>query len=300
MRTSAVVKAAVAVAAVVGLATQCTAATVTAALVFDDSSATQSRARVMGAPVPTTPATASATSVATPAPSATPDPTPPSTPKPTSTPTPEPTPTKTPTPSTAATPAVALWTVTHVVDGDTLDVKRGGKTERVRVAGIDTPEYGECGYSAATSRMSALTLGKKVELVTTGKQDNRDRYGRLIRYVDVSGTKDAGYRLIATGYAVARYDSRDGYGWHVRQASYVAADADSPRAYSCSTATTTKPPTTTAACLIKGNIASDGEKIYHLPGQRYYDATVITISKGERWFCTEAEAVAAGWRKAKV
>jgi endonuclease YncB( thermonuclease family) len=55
-----------------------------------------------------------------------------------------------------------------------------------------------------------------------------------------------------------------------------------------------------AACVIKGNISSNGERIYHLPGQRYYDKTQIDASKGERWFCTEQEAVQAGWRKAKV
>ena len=37
-----------------------------------------------------------------------------------------------------------------------------------------------------------------------------------------------------------------------------------------------------------------------LPGGRYYDATVIDTAKGERWFCTEAEAVAAGWRRSKL
>jgi endonuclease YncB( thermonuclease family) len=54
------------------------------------------------------------------------------------------------------------------------------------------------------------------------------------------------------------------------------------------------------ACLIKGNVNSKGERIYHMPGQHYYNNTQIDESKGERWFCTEQEAVAAGWRKAKV
>ena len=53
-------------------------------------------------------------------------------------------------------------------------------------------------------------------------------------------------------------------------------------------------------CATKGNISSSGERIYHVPGQRYYDATKISGIKGERWFCTEQEAVRAGWRKAKV
>lgn len=51
-------------------------------------------------------------------------------------------------------------------------------------------------------------------------------------------------------------------------------------------------------CEIKGNFRK--ERIYHLPGQRYYDKTVIDPGRGERWFCTEEEAVANGWRKAKV
>ena len=55
-----------------------------------------------------------------------------------------------------------------------------------------------------------------------------------------------------------------------------------------------------APCVIKGNISSSGERIYHVPGQRYYDKTQIDESKGEPWFCTEEEAVRAGWRKAKV
>ena len=53
------------------------------------------------------------------------------------------------------------------------------------------------------------------------------------------------------------------------------------------------------SCDIKGNISMDGVRIYHMPGQEYYDATVIDESYGERWFCTEDEARAAGWRKAK-
>lgn len=54
-------------------------------------------------------------------------------------------------------------------------------------------------------------------------------------------------------------------------------------------------------CNIKGNINfNTGEKIYHLPGQEYYDSTVINEAAGERWFCTEEEAIAAGWRKSKL
>lgn len=54
-----------------------------------------------------------------------------------------------------------------------------------------------------------------------------------------------------------------------------------------------------AGCDIKGNVSFDsGEKIYHLPGDPYYNQTVINPDYGERWFCTEQEAQANGWRHA--
>jgi hypothetical protein len=54
------------------------------------------------------------------------------------------------------------------------------------------------------------------------------------------------------------------------------------------------------SCNIKGNISiNSGEHIYHLPGHEHYDETIIRTDYGERWFCSEAEARAAGWRKAK-
>ena len=52
-------------------------------------------------------------------------------------------------------------------------------------------------------------------------------------------------------------------------------------------------------CMIKGNINSKGDKIYHCPLWRDYDKTDIDESKGERWFFTEAEAREAGWRSPK-
>jgi len=53
-------------------------------------------------------------------------------------------------------------------------------------------------------------------------------------------------------------------------------------------------------CVIKGNISFSGEHIYHLPMDEYYDETKIDERYGERWFCSEADAVRAGWRRAKV
>ena len=53
--------------------------------------------------------------------------------------------------------------------------------------------------------------------------------------------------------------------------------------------------------LIKGNINGSGEKIYHAPGKSpYYELTRIDVTRGERWFHTESEALQAGWRAPKV
>ena len=51
-------------------------------------------------------------------------------------------------------------------------------------------------------------------------------------------------------------------------------------------------------CLIKGNINSSKERIYHTSNCMSYEKTQIDESKGERWFCSEQEAINAGWRKA--
>jgi endonuclease YncB( thermonuclease family) len=123
-------------------------------------------------------------------------------------------------------PAGRTYLVARIVDGDTLELGNG---ETVRLVGIDTPEVGQCGYDRASAALSRLVLGKQVRL--TRSDEDRDRYGRLLRYVDV-GAVDAGLRQIRSGLAIARYDSRDGYGFHPREPRYVAADKAS-RNYRC-------------------------------------------------------------------
>ena len=55
------------------------------------------------------------------------------------------------------------------------------------------------------------------------------------------------------------------------------------------------------SCDIKGNVSPNtGELIYHVPGQDHYAVTRIDLPRGERWFCSEAEARQAGWRRSKV
>lgn len=128
-----------------------------------------------------------------------------------------------------ATPS-AGWTVTHVVDGDTVEVARDGVTERVRLLGIDTPERGECGYAEARDAAAGLVEGREVTLVV-GSSDDRDRYGRLLRFVEVAADGadvDLGLRQLELGLAAEAYDSRSGYPRHDREDAYAAADEAAP------------------------------------------------------------------------
>ena len=108
-------------------------------------------------------------------------------------------------------PKPTTYLVVDVVDGDTIELGNG---QTVRVVGIDTPERGECGYEKASDNLARLVLGKRVRLADS--DEDTDRYGRLLRYVDV-GSVDAGLAQIKQGFAIARYDSRDGYGFHPRE-----------------------------------------------------------------------------------
>ena len=110
------------------------------------------------------------------------------------------------------------YRVASITDGDTLRLTNG---EAVRLVGMDAPEPGRCGSERATRLLTELTLGKRVSL--PAPVDDRDRYDRLLRYVDVDAV-DAGLELIESGLAVARYDSRDGYDRHPREKRYVRAD----------------------------------------------------------------------------
>ncbi len=92
-------------------------------------------------------------------------------------------------------------TVTRVVDGDTVHVAVAGRDEKVRLIGIDTPEVGQCDAAKATALARRLAQGRPVTLVGDATQATRDRYGRLLAYVDLPGGRDLGYQELAHGYA---------------------------------------------------------------------------------------------------
>jgi micrococcal nuclease len=92
--------------------------------------------------------------------------------------------------------------VVRVADGDTVTVDlSGGGRERVRVLGIDTPELGECGGTSARAATRALALAKRVSLATDATQGERDRFGRLLAYVELPGGRDLGNELLRRGLA---------------------------------------------------------------------------------------------------
>ena len=103
--------------------------------------------------------------------------------------------------------------VVKVTDGDTLKVRvRGIGVRDVRIIGIDTPEvYGgiQCGGKDASQRMRELApVGSTVTLVSDPSQADRDRYGRLLRYVERKG-KDVGRAQVNLGQAkVYVYDHK--------------------------------------------------------------------------------------------
>jgi len=94
--------------------------------------------------------------------------------------------------------------VLSVTDGDTIDVRVHHRSRAVRLIGIDTPEvYGqiECGGPQASRSMKhMLDRGERVRLVRDRSQSGRDRYGRLLRYVERKG-RDVGKRQVRKGWA---------------------------------------------------------------------------------------------------
>ncbi|GAA1753761.1 thermonuclease family protein [Aeromicrobium alkaliterrae] len=104
--------------------------------------------------------------------------------------------------------------VERVVDGDTVWVTTAnGHSEKVRILGIDTPELSEPAECWAAEATNALALalsrdGVTVELVTDPMADDRDQYGRLLRYVEVDQV-DVGLELVEQGHAYLYRDADD-------------------------------------------------------------------------------------------
>lgn len=116
--------------------------------------------------------------------------------------------------ATAAIPPASFAAV-RAVDGDTLSAQHDGKSQRIRLAGIDAPELRQncrdangrdwsCG-AAARLRLAALVAKGSVACTPQGE----DRYGRLLAVCSAGAIADLGAELVRNGYAVnySRYTS---------------------------------------------------------------------------------------------
>lgn len=96
--------------------------------------------------------------------------------------------------------------VLYVVDGDTIDVFIDRKSQRVRLIGINAPEEypkekKECFADEASIAMKKLVDGKQVYLITDATQDDRDVYGRLLRYISLSDGTNVNLEMVTHGFA---------------------------------------------------------------------------------------------------
>lgn len=103
-----------------------------------------------------------------------------------------------------------LYTVTKVIDGDTLAVEQAGDSYRVRLVGVDTPETHhpdkgvQCFGREASEYTRQLVEGKEVRLEADSLSDNQDRYQRLLRYVYLPDDETSvNQHIIEAGYGVS-------------------------------------------------------------------------------------------------
>lgn len=207
--------------------------------------------------------------------------------------------------------------VIRVIDGDTVKVTVQGKEETLRLLLVDTPEtvhpskpVQPFGPEASAFAKSTL-LNKDVELeLDVGE---RDKYGRLLVYLHVDG-KMFNKLLIEKGLARVGYvyapntkhvdelyelqkkaQQKELGIWSIE--NYATEDEgfnDSADTETEQEQEQEQPEASGEMCSIKGNISSSGDKIYHLPEGQYYEVT-----KEEEMFCSEEEAVNAGYRASK-
>ena len=222
-----------------------------------------------------------------------------------------------------------------VVDGDTIHISYNGKDEKVRFIGLDTPEAKDprkpiqCFGREATAKMTEFAENKNVRLEFDKTQGERDKYGRILAFVYNEDNKNLAYEMIRQGYGneytynsnpykyqnefkeAARKAREENKGlWAENTCAGDAtkpADTPAPKpqptpAYNpapaprprTAPAPAPQPQQSQGACVIKGNVGRNG-KIYHMPGQKYYNKT-----NPEAMFCSEAEAQSAGFRRSRV
>jgi endonuclease YncB( thermonuclease family) len=195
--------------------------------------------------------------------------------------------------------AAAVVGVASVIDGDTIEIHG----QRIRLHGIDAPEASQTcnldGKPWRCGQASANALAEYIDRRTvTCEPRARDRYRRLVAACSVGGASISAW-MVREGWAVAyrRYSqdfvadetaaraSRRGiwrsvfivpWEWRAQRRPGGGAAAGHVRSLS------TTSENHRSGCNIKGNVNSKGERIYHVPGSRYYASTVIDTAHSER------------------
>ncbi|MBO0763741.1 MAG: thermonuclease family protein [Hyphomicrobiaceae bacterium] len=180
----------------------------------------------------------------------------------------------------------------------------GGTT--LRLTGIDTPEVeqrcGRPGWSwrcgrAAEMALSKLVKGRRVSCALSGSDDAGHAFGRCS-----VGQMDVGAELVRQGHVFAEGGILARYAAEEREARAAKAgmwggDVERPAEYRAKLWEGAKR-RAPKGCPIKGQM-TESARIYVLPWSPDYERVRVHRTRGERWFCSEAEALAAGFRAAR-
>lgn len=184
--------------------------------------------------------------------------------------------------------------------GDTLRI--GGK--RVRLDGIEAPEATQscargattwrCG-AAAKEALASLVRNRRVSCEITDERDAEPRARCAAQGNDLAEELVKAGSVFAIGGFLAPYSSAESKAQDAKAGVWAGGEAERPQDFrdkQWETAKNAAPD----GCPIKGRIRA-GARVYVLPWVSGYGNVKIRTSRGERWFCSEDEAVAAGWRR---
>ncbi len=183
--------------------------------------------------------------------------------------------------------------VQEVLDGDSFSIP---PDQTIRLANIEAPELEFCYGQEAKEGLEELILGKNIKIEKTG----RDAFNRLIAFVYL-GDQLINETMIENGWA--KYTSGGGGDsdlLNLLKGKNQEAKEDKRGVWSEKCYQLENP--INPACNIKGNLSKHehGEKkTYHYPACSEYERTVVELDLGEQWFCSEKEAVKAGFTKSE-
>lgn len=180
-------------------------------------------------------------------------------------------------------------TVVEVVDGDTFQLVSG---KRVRLIGVDAPEYNRCGGKEARARLTELIKNKIVQL----KEEQQETFGRSLALVYTS-TQFINELMLKEGWG--RTDYRKNSKRDLLTTAFHEAQQKKLGIWSSLCRESSSDITNVTNCFIKANIDKvTYKKFYHLPGCKQYNQVIIEKDIGEQYFCSEEEAQKAGFKKA--